>query len=148
MGRRNFYDYNFDIGGESIEIVEDYMYLDLLINYIARFCKGELELKDRSSRPMYSPIAMFKKYYFKKYCSRSTLLVDKQMELFNATLLRIVMHACEIWGCYVVKYIELLFMKFLKQVLNVLQNASNDGTFDELCVLSLVVHIVSRMAEY
>ncbi len=36
--------FNFNLGGEKIDVVDSYEYLGILFNYNGRFRKGELEL--------------------------------------------------------------------------------------------------------
>ena len=138
-GRTNSSAYDFEFGGESIEVVDNYKYLGLLFNYNGRFRVGELELKERASRAMYSLIGK---------CRKFDLPIDIQIELFNATVLPILMYASEIWGYYVIRDMELLYMKFLKQVLGVHKNTSNDMTYGELGVFPLVIYLKSRMIGY
>lgn len=54
------------------------MYLHELFSYNGRFRKGELELKERATRTMYSVIGKAKKF---------DVLVHIQKELFNAMVL-------------------------------------------------------------
>ncbi len=61
-GLTNLSNYTFHYGGEEIEVVKEYKYLGVLFNYNGRFRKGELELKDKATRAMYSLIGKCSKY--------------------------------------------------------------------------------------
>ena len=138
-GRQNLSQYGFDFDGENIEVVADYKYLGLLFNYNGRFRKGELELKETATRAMYSLISK---------CRKFDLPVDLQLELFNATVLPILTYACEVWGYHIAKELEYMYMRFLKQVLGVHKNTSNDMVYGELGVFPLDIYIKGRMIGY
>ncbi len=61
--------------------VSEYKYLGVLFNYNGRFKKGEMLLKDKANRAMYSAIGMSRKY---------DLPVDIQVELFNMMVVPVV----------------------------------------------------------
>ena len=81
---RNF---NFNLGGEKIEVVNDYEYLGILFNYSERFRKGELELVRKATRALYPLIGTSRKY---------DLPVDIEIELFSTMIVPVVTYGCEI----------------------------------------------------
>lgn len=131
--------YDFVFGSENIEVVEDYKYLGLLFNYNGRFRKGELELKEQATRAMYSVIGKGRKF---------DLPVDIQIDLFNTMVLPILTYACEVWGHYVVREIELLHLSFLKHILFVHKRTINDMVYGELGVYPLNIFIKCKMIAY
>ncbi len=54
--------YNFQLGGEEIEVVSECKYLGVLFNCNGRFRKGELALTEQATRAMYSLIDTSRKY--------------------------------------------------------------------------------------
>lgn len=56
---------------EIIETVSEYKYLGITLNYNGRFRNGQLELKNRATRAMYSLIAK---------CRKHDLPVDLKLE--------------------------------------------------------------------
>ena len=138
-GKVNVDKYKFEFGREKIEVVEDYKYLGILFNYNGRFRKGELELKEQATRAMYSLIGK---------CRKFDMPVDMQMELFNTMVLPILTYGSEIWGHSIVRELELLHLKFLKQMLFVHKKTSNDMVYGELGVYPLEIHIKCRMLCY
>ncbi len=63
-------------------------------------------------------------------------------------MLPILTYAFEIWGYHIARELEYMYMKFLKQVLGVHKNTSNDTVYDELGVFPLDIHIKSRIRGY
>lgn len=131
--------YNFTFGCEKIEVVDHYKYLGVTFNYNGRFRKGELELKDQAKRAMYSILGT---------CRKHDLPVDIQIEMYNSMVLSIMTYASEIWGHYVIRELELLQMKFLKQVLCVHKKTSTDIVYGELGLFPLEITIKCRMIGY
>lgn len=107
-GKVDLSKYEFQFGCEKTEVVEDYKYLGLTFNYNGRFRKGELELKEQATRAMYSLVGK---------CRKFDLPVDMQIELFNTMVQPVLSYGSEIWGHYIIREIELLYLKFLKHML-------------------------------
>ncbi len=64
--------------------------------------------------------------------------VDMQIELFNTMVLPILTYACEIWGHYLVREIELLHLSFMKHILFV-----HKRTLMTWCMGNLVyIHLI------
>ncbi len=81
-------------------------------------------------------------------CRKFDLPVDIQLELYTATVLPILTCGCKIWGYHVARELEFMYMKFLKQVLDVHKNMYNDMVYGELGIFSLDIYIMSRMIRY
>ncbi len=91
--------FEFEFGGENIEVVTDYKYLGVLLYYNGRFHKGELELKETATRAMYSLISK---------CRKFDLPFDIHLELYTAIVLPILTYGCEIWGYHVARELEFM----------------------------------------
>ena len=76
------------------------------------------------------------------------LPIDIQLEIYNSMVLSVQMYAAEVWGHNVVRDMELLHTKFLKQVLFVHSKTSNDIVYGELGVYPLEVDINCRMISF
>ncbi len=70
------------------------------------------------------------------------------MELFNAMVLPVLTYGYEVWGHYTIRELELLHLKFLKHLLFVHKNTSNDMAYGELGAYPLSIHIKCRMLCY
>ena len=103
------------------------------------FRKGELDLKEQATKTLYSVIGK---------CRRFDLPVDMQIDLFNTMVLPILTYSCEIWGLYIVRDVELLHLKFCKQILSVHKNTRNDKVYGELSAFPLITYIKCKMIGY
>ncbi len=98
---RNF---NFNLGGEEIQVVSDYEYLGILSNYNGRFRKGELELVRKATRALYSVTGTPRKY---------DLPIDIQIDLFNTMVVAVLTYGCEIRGDNIIREMGLLHAKHI-----------------------------------
>ncbi len=71
-----------------------------------------------------------------------------QIELFNTMVLPILPYACEIWGHYIVREIELLHLSFMKHILFVYKRTINDMVYGKLGVYPLNIFIKCKMIAY
>ncbi len=74
-------------------------------------------MKEQAIRTIYSVTGKCRKFDF---------TFDMQMELFNATVLLVLAYGSEVWEHYIMRELELLHLKFLKHLLLVYKNTSND----------------------
>ncbi len=98
-----------------------------------------MELKEQATRAMYSVIGKAREFDFP---------IDIHMELFNALVLPVLTYGSEVWGNYIIREFELLHLKFLKHLLFVHKNTSNDMVYGELGAYPLSIHIKYRMLCY
>ena len=62
-GRTQLDNYSFECGGQNIDVVEEFKYLGITFNTNGRFRKGQLALKEQTTRVMYSVISKIRKLY-------------------------------------------------------------------------------------
>ncbi len=94
--------------------------------------KGELDLKEQTTKVLYSVLGKSRKF---------DLPVDIQTDLFNSMVLPVLTYSSEIWEHYTVREVELLHLKFCKQILFVHKNTCNDMVYAEFGVFPLITHI-------
>uniref|UniRef100_A0A0N7ZBB2 Reverse transcriptase domain-containing protein n=1 Tax=Scylla olivacea TaxID=85551 RepID=A0A0N7ZBB2_SCYOL len=138
-GRLNYDNFHFVFSDEIIDTISEYKYLGVLFNYNGRFRNGQLDLKKRATRAMYSLIGK---------CRKHDLPVDLQLELFNTIVMPIMTYACEIWGYCIIREIKQLHMTFLKHVLHVHKYTSTDIVYGELGEYPIDIVINTRMIGY
>ena len=131
--------YNFQFKGEQIEIVDEYKYLGVTLNYNGSFKVCQENLCNQGRRTMYSLIAK---------CRKFNLPIDLQLELFDAMVLPIITYGCEIWGYRVYKVIEVVHLTFLKHILGVRKTTCNSMVYGELGKYPVITHIKSRILGY
>ena len=80
---------NFTIGEETIEVVSDFVYLGMKLNYNNRMRVAQKDLYDRASRAMFLLL---------KKCKSNNVPVDIVLDLFDKTILPVLTYGCEVWG--------------------------------------------------
>ena len=132
-------DYNFKYGSDSIEIVEWYKYLGVILNYNGSFNLAIDNLRTQASRAMFSLISKSR---------RLRLPIDIQLELFDKTVVPILLYGCEIWGYSRAPSIETFHLRFLKLTLGVHIKTCNNMVYGELGKLPLDIFIKKRSIGY
>ena len=115
----------------QLEVVSEYKYLGILFSRI---------------RPLNCAIRAM--VSLKKRARDLLLLIDLQIELFQKTVKPILLYGCEVWGIGDPNVIELVQLKFLKQILNSKRSTPNCIVYEDTGVIPLKVDIQSRMAGY
>ena len=132
-------DYNFKLGTRSIELVNSYKYLGVILNYNGSFNLAIDNLRSQASRAMYSLISKSR---------RLNLPIDIQLDSYDKTVLPILLYGCEIWGYSNVPSIETFHLKFLKMTLGVHIKTCNNMVYGELGRFPLEIFIKKRAIGY
>ena len=117
---------NLPCGKLTISSVREYKYLGFLITPSGEIATG---LKDLQSRALYAMVQLRKKLgeSFRQH-------IDISLHLFDALIKPIILYCSDYWGVLKLPKnnpIELIHMKFLKQLLGVQTQTSNIGTLLE-----------------
>ena len=115
--------FNFLYDEQKIEIVETYKYLGINFNASGSFKTALENLKSQASRAMFSLISKSR---------RLSLPIDIQLQLFDSTVLPIMLYGCEIWGNGNIDVLDKLYLKYLKMVLWVHGKTCNNMVYGEL----------------
>ena len=86
MNKRNI---NFTIGGESIEIVDEFKYLGFRFSYNWNFHTNIKDSEIQGNRALFSVI---------KKARKENLPADMQFELSDRMVIPVILYGCEIWG--------------------------------------------------
>ena len=81
-------------------------------------------------------------------CKNLQLPIDIQLELFDKTVVPILLYGCEIWGTTKCDIIEAVHLKFCKLVLKVKSSTPNCMIYGELGRLPLHLQIKQRVISY
>ena len=130
---------NFYYGEEQVEVVDDYVYLGVKFNYNGNFTKAIEKQIDQARKAMFSMITKAR---------RLQLPVDTQIEIFDRTVLPILLYGSEVWGCSNISEIEVFYRKFLKIILRVGKSTPNCMVYGETGKLPLQLHIFKRMVAF
>ena len=137
--KANTTDFNFKYGNNSIEIVDWYKYLGVILNYNGSFNLAIENLQTQASRAMFSLISRAR---------RLRLPIDMQLELFDKTVLPILLYGCEIWGHSKAPMIETFHLSFLKMILGVHTKTCNNMVYGELGRIPIDIFIKKRIIGY
>ena len=132
-------DYVFTYDGDILEIVDSYKYLGILFSANGNFHKCKVNLKEQAERAMF---ALLNK------CNTLDLPLDVQLDLFDKTILPIMIYGCEVWGYENVKILELIQLRFCKYILKVKKSTPNVMVYGELGVYSIEIAIKVRMISF
>ena len=129
----------FYYDGAPLEVVENYNYLGLFINYNVRFTVAKRKLVEQATKAMYSVF---------KYSRRLQLPPDLQLKLFDSLVCPILLYCCEVWGYEKVCDIEKVHLTFCKRILCVKRSTSNCMVYGELGRTPLQSKIDARCISY
>ena len=71
--------------------------------------------------------------------------LDLQIELFNHTILPILLYGCEIWGFQNTKLLDYVQNQFLRSITKLKKSTSIYMSYAELGITPIRIHIKSRM---
>ena len=138
-GRKSVNDYWF-YGDTLLEVVEQFSFLGLILSSSGKFSVTQQDIANRGLRAMFalqSHMSNFEnvKEYF--------LLM-----LFDKLVTPVLTYGCEIWGFHAATAVERVHLKFLKWVLKVKRNTSNEIVYGELTRFPLKLVRLIRIITY
>ncbi len=126
--------------GENIlEIVNEYTYLGVTMNYNSNFNKSISRQISQAKRAMYGLLTKSRKL---------NLPIDLQLELFNQLVLPILLYGSEVWGYQNIEHIERFHRKYLKQTLKLNKSTPNCMVYGESAQRNLSITVDQRMINY
>ena len=131
----NHTNFNFTYGNQTIETIDNYKYLGVILNYNGSFKLALDNLRSQASRAMYSLISKSR---------RLGLPIKDQLHLFDSIVSPIMLYGCEIWGYSDVSILEKLHLKFLKMILGVHIRSCSNMVYGELARFPLDIIIKKR----
>ncbi len=116
----------------ELELIHNYKYLGLIVNFNGSFKLAFTELKHQASRAMYALIGK---------CRKLGLPIDLQLELFDRMIVTIMLDDFEVRGPENYIGTEKLHLEFLKHILGVHGRTTNNMVYGELNTFSLEIQI-------
>ena len=113
---------DFIFGDSTLEVVPDYVYLGTTLNYNGRFNKAIDKQVKQAKRAMFALITKAR---------RLCLPVDVICDLFDKTIMPILLYGCEVWGFSNLNDIELFYKKFLKSTLKLYRTTPDCMVYGE-----------------
>ena len=126
----------FKIGDEILEVVSDFLYLGIRLNYNNKMGVTQKDLFDRASRAMFSLL---------KKCKMKNLPIDVILDLFDKMIMPIVTYGCEMWGFGNNDIVKKLQLKFYKIVLKLRKSTPSQMVFGEIGKYPIDVYIKNRI---
>jgi hypothetical protein len=123
------------IGNEKLEVVTDFLYLGLKMNYNNKWHVAQRDLYNRASRAM---------FLLMKKCKDYMLPVDLVIDLFDKTVLPVLTYGCEIWGFEINDIILKLQLRFYKFVLKLRLSTPSMMVFGEIGKFPVNVSVKTR----
>lgn len=124
------------IGDEQIDVVSEFNYLGLKLNYNNKMFVAQKDLYDRASRAMFSLL---------QKASKLMLPIDIVLDLFDKTVIPVLLYGCEIWGYNTLELVNKLQIKFYKFLLKLRDSTPSVMVFGETGKLPLSITIKVRM---
>ena len=134
---RNFPEFFY--GNEKVEIVDDYIYLGVTINYNGSFTKAINKQITQARKAMFSLLTKAR---------RLQLPIDLQLELFDKTVLPVLLYGCEVWGCANISDIEVFYRYFLKIILRLGKSTPNCMVYGETGTKPLQYKVDKQMLSF
>jgi hypothetical protein len=100
---------------EEVEVVNDFNYLGITLNYTGNFILNTQTLYGKGLKAMNALVSNLKRYNTKPKLA---------LQLFDAFVSSIITYGCEIWGFTKSKQLETLHLKFRKTLLGVRRSSS------------------------
>ena len=79
----------FLYNNEELEIVESFKYLGVIFNYTGNFRKCKMYVKDQATKAMFALLSKGR---------RLKLPIDIMLDLFDKTVVPVLLYGCEVWG--------------------------------------------------
>ena len=127
---------NFTYNNEKLTIVDEFQYLGILFSRKGNFHKNKAKLVQQARKAMFSLLRKSRKLY---------LPVDILLQLFDATVVPILLYGSEVWGYENNNVIESLHLEFCKYIMKVKKSTHNSIVYGELGRVPLQVFINARM---
>ena len=138
-GKAEIHNHNFKIGGSNIEVVKDFRYLGVTFSYNGKFISNINDLKKQGNRAIFGLI---------KKARTGNLPLDLQFDLFDKSVLPIILYGCEIWGYHNLNKLEKLHLKFCKLVLKLKRSTPDIMVYGETGRFNLEYYVNKRIINF
>ena len=129
----------FKYHNNVLEIVDEFKYLGVIFKSNGYFKSCKLHLKEQATKAMFALLSKGRVLQ---------LPVDVMLELFDKTVLPIMLYGCEIWGFGNNNMLDTVLLKFCKYLLGLKASTPNCMVYGELGCLPVHISIKMRMVGY
>ena len=131
--------YNFKIGENDVEIVDNYKYLGLYFSRSGSFYKTKIYIAEQANKALFALLRKIK---------RLALPFEIQIDLFNKTVKPILLYGSEIWGFGNLDILERVQLKFYKYIFNLKRSTPTYMIYGELGITPLSVDIQNKTISF
>ena len=124
---------------EELELVEEFKYLGVVFSCNAAFKKHKMYLKDQATKAMFALLSNGR---------RLKLPVDIMLDLFDKTVLPVLLYGCEVWGYEKNIVLDTVYLKFCKYLLSLKTSTPNCMVYGELGTDPVSITIKVRLVSY
>jgi len=137
--KRGWHHFNFKLGDNTLEIVDNYKYLGVVFSQNGSFLKARSHLVVQAKKAMF---LLYKRIF------NLDLPIDLQLKLFDHTVLPILTYSCEVWGFENLDMIEAVHLEFLRKITNSKKSTPAYILYGELGRHPIEIIIKSRMVNF
>ena len=136
FGLRNMQNLEFKLGEYVISICDEFKYLGVIFSKSRSFLKAIKHNVDHAKKAM---------HLLYKRIRNLHIPTDLQRELFNHTIMPILLYGCEVWGFQNIKLIENVQNQFLRSITKLRKSTPLYIIYTELGITPIEIHVKSRM---
>ncbi|MES9883146.1 MAG: reverse transcriptase family protein [Sedimenticola sp.] len=125
--------------GTEIEIVNQFCYLGIMLNYNGKFNTTQKHLAEQARKAQFNLMKVIK---------QSNFNVTTMLDLFDTYLAPILNYGSELWGTNKAPEIERVHTSFIKRILGVKRSASNAMVYNEVARMPLYLTRCNRIVKY
>lgn len=140
VNRQNQYNYQWHINGQPLEVVNEYVYVGLLISSNNSWNPAKAEIVQKATRACFALVSNLKRF--------GNLPIPMMLNLFDIKILPILLYGSEIWGAYGFEEMQLMVDNFYRSLLCLKKNSSVTFVRGELGQNSLAPVILMRVIKY
>ena len=129
----------FKYGCDIIEVVSDYVYLGVKMNFNNTFAKAMKKQLDQGRRAQFSMLIKARNL---------DLPIDIQTKLFESIVCPILLYGSEVWGFQKIDMLEIFYIKFFKKILKLRPSTPNCMIYGEVGKLPLQTSVDKQLIAY
>ena len=129
----------FTYNGQKIDVIFDFQYLGIQFNYNGSFKLAQKSLYDRATKAMYALLKKIRKLM---------LPIDVQIELFESTVVPILLYSSEVWCPQLCDFANKLQLRFLKMILKLNKSTPTCMVLGEVGQFPIEIQAKCRMLNY
>ena len=139
FGARKTSHLTFLLDGNEIEIVDHFRYLGVYFSKTRTFYKARHHVVEQARKAM---------HLLYKRIRNFNLPIDLQLQIFDHTILPILLYGSEVWGFEEIQIIEKLHCEFLRTITKLRKSTPLYMVYAELGRFPIEINVKSRMLNY